>query len=657
LSFISSKENLLFDNEKSEIKLLKVYKEFDGYQCNAVQQTSDGGYMIAGVTCYNNYTGYDGLFIKTDATGKQIWNRTYGTKRSDWIEFGEQTSDGGYIFTGTSPSNNSIVSSDFDFYDLWVIKTNNIGDVEWEKRIGGDLFEEGWTIHETSDGNYVIVGCGDSYGANKTDILILKINPFGSIIWNITFGGPYWDSGFLFQETLDNGYIVLGSIDRLGDGSKDILLLKITKNGTIEWNRTFGGKEHDYARSIKQTFDGGYIITGLTNSFGSSGEHIWLIKVNEYGIEEWNKTIEVIIYFPKNEGWNDTFMGLGRSEGIFVKQTSDGGYIILAEIQGDFRRGFNYSLIKTNETGKIQWNKSYESKMYGYLNIAETTSDGGYIIGGAMWAGEIHEKLYLIKTDFEGNYNLNGILLSKNLLDGLSAYSIKSFKYNTFIPNGTSIKFQFSQNNLTWYDSNGNLNQWSELISGEHSINLNQLNIFGTNFYYRMNFSSNDKDIPILRNIKVTFTEKQDKDKDGYFDDWEIFLGTNPEDLNDHPLDNDNDKIPDGDSNNSESWMDNDDDNDGLSDNWELEFNFNPLNSADANFDNDNDGFTNLEEFQADTDPLDPDDNPNNKKDKKNKSRMQDYNFYFIMITIILLFLFLLAILMNFRNKRRRPQW
>ncbi len=153
------------------------------------------------------------------------------------------------------------------------------------------------------------------------------------IFWTRTFGGSNSDYGRSVQQVSNGGYILTGSTSSFGNGSIDIWLIKTDSNGNEEWNRILGGNDDDYGSSIQQTTDGGYIITGWTNSFGNGNYDVWLIKTDSQGYEEWNQTL----------GGSDTDIGYS------VQQTTDGGYIIAGMANND---GSNFvRLIKTDSEG------------------------------------------------------------------------------------------------------------------------------------------------------------------------------------------------------------------------------------------------------------------------------------------------------------------
>ena len=286
------------------------------------KQTTDGGYIITGMTNSYGNGNYDVWLIKTDSQGQEEWNQTFGGHMDDYGYSVQQTTDGGYIITGKTYSGNGNS-------DVWLIKTDSQGQQEWNQYFGGSNDEQGRSVQQTIDGGYIITGKTNSYGGGDYDVWLIKTDSQGQEEWNQTFGGNEYDYGYSVQQTTDGGYIITGETYSFGNGSSDVWFIKTDSQGQEEWNQTLGSSEGDSGRSGQQTTDGGYIITGYTYSFGNGENDVWFIKTDSQGQEEWNQT-------------------LGSSEmdsGHSVQQTTDGGYIITGYTHTDFW------LIKTDPQG------------------------------------------------------------------------------------------------------------------------------------------------------------------------------------------------------------------------------------------------------------------------------------------------------------------
>jgi len=241
----------------------------------SIQQTTDGGYIIAGFTASFGGSGTSIWLIKTNNNGNIILNKTYGGPYWDYGNSVQQTTDGGYIITGLLTTSGG--------GDVWLIKTDDSGNKLWDKTFGGSNSDWGWSVQQTTDGGYIITGETWSYGAGDCDVCLIKTDNNGNKIWEKTFGGANSDWGRSVQQTTDGGYIITGYTGSIGAGGFDVWLIKTDKNGNRIWDRTFGGPLWDYGNSVQQTTDGGFIITGHTNSSGAGGFDVWLIKTDSQG--------------------------------------------------------------------------------------------------------------------------------------------------------------------------------------------------------------------------------------------------------------------------------------------------------------------------------------------------------------------------------------
>ena len=239
----------------------------------SVQQTSDGGYIITGCTGSFGNGLSDVYLIKTDGNGNEQWSQTFGGTGDDLGYSVQQTSDGGFIITG--------VTGEMGYEDVYLIKTDGNGIEQWSQTFGGTYTDFGNSVQQTSDGGYIITGCTGSFGNGLSDVYLIKTDENGNELWNQTFGGTSTDMGNSVQQTTDGGYIITGYTGSFGNGS-DVYLIKTDENGEEIWSQTFGGTGDDVGSSVQQTTDGGYIITGYTFSFGNESD-VYLIKTNEWG--------------------------------------------------------------------------------------------------------------------------------------------------------------------------------------------------------------------------------------------------------------------------------------------------------------------------------------------------------------------------------------
>jgi hypothetical protein len=372
-----------------------------------VRETPDGGYILGGASISdisgekteNSKGDFDMWIIKIDINGEIEWQKTIGGNASDDLHSIELTPDGGYIAAGESVSNisgdkteNSRGSDDF-----WIVKLDASGNVEWDKTIGGSDYDAFPKIKVINDGYYI---CGDStsnISGEKTedaigedDYWLLKLDNSGNILWQKTIGGSSTDFIESISETIDGGCIlggtsnsnISGSKTENSFGSNDYWVVKIESDGTIEWDKTYGGESTDNLHSLIQTFDNGYLLAGdsFSNISGNKTEDskggldYWIIKLNTNGAIEWQKTIG----------------GESGDKANSIYQTNDGGYIVggssLSDISGDKNEngigGGDYWAIKLNNVGLIEWQNTIGGSDFDKITSIIQTSNNNYLIAG-----------------------------------------------------------------------------------------------------------------------------------------------------------------------------------------------------------------------------------------------------------------------------------
>ncbi|WP_319642089.1 right-handed parallel beta-helix repeat-containing protein [Methanovulcanius yangii] len=296
----------------------------------AVKQTSDGGYIVAGATssvngdATGNHGGGDVWLVKLDSDGLILWQRCLGGWCSDFARSVQQTSDGGYIITGQTWSNDGDVTGNHGEWDAWVVKLNSNGQILWQRCLGGSDIDEAYSIQQTSDGCYIVAGLtfstdGDMTGNHgNVDAWVGKLDHDGKILWLRCLGGWTGDGAHSIQQTADGGYIVAG---RAG---LDAWVVKLDNTGNIVWQRCLGGTDSDEAYSVQQTSDGSYIVAGMTYSIDGDvtgnhgGKDAWVVKLDNAGNIVWQRCL----------GGSDTEVYNGACP---VQQTSDGGYIVASD--------------------------------------------------------------------------------------------------------------------------------------------------------------------------------------------------------------------------------------------------------------------------------------------------------------------------------------
>jgi len=369
-------------NEPSVAAWAKTYggTGYDG--ATSIQYTSDGGYIVSGGT--SSFGVYDnGWVLKLDDAGDVIWQKTYGGASGDRTYYIQQTSDGRYIAVGETASFGAGSS------DLWVLKLDDAGNVEWQKTYGGSALDAGYRIQQTSDGGYIVAGVAGSFGAGSLDFWVLKLDGVGNVEWQKTYGGPGYEFMHSFQQTSDGGYIAAGQTLSFGAGLSDLWVLKLDDAGNVEWQKTYGGSAIDVAYSFQQTSDGGYMVVGHTSSFGAGDFDLWVLKLDSAGDVVWQKT----------------YGGSAGDYGWYIKRTFDSGYIVVGTTYSFGAGDSDLWVLKLDSAGDVVWQKTYggPTREYWHTNIQQR-SDGSYLVAGHTYSfGAGSADLWVLKLRPDGS--------------------------------------------------------------------------------------------------------------------------------------------------------------------------------------------------------------------------------------------------------------
>ncbi len=256
------------------------------------------------------------------------FERTYGGTGNDYGYSVAQTTEGGYIIVGSTRSYGS------GFTDVYLIKTNPSGDIIWTRTYGGTDDDWGRSVAQTTDGGYIIAGSTRSYGVIWNDVYLIKTDSIGDTLWTKTYsGGYYYEYGYSVAQTTDRGYIISGTVESYYPHWRDVYLIKTDSLGATLWTSVYGSTSHDYGYSVAQTTDGGYIIAGITVAYPGTSDAVYVIKTDFSGI-----TL-----------WDETYDGIGNDCGWSVAQTTDGGYIIAGETESYGAGGYDVYLISLGE--------------------------------------------------------------------------------------------------------------------------------------------------------------------------------------------------------------------------------------------------------------------------------------------------------------------
>ncbi len=360
----------------------KTYEAASDDYVYGMIQTSDGGYAITG---YTGGTVYANVFLeKTDMMGDLEWKKTYGGSGADVGQGIVQTSDGGYVIAGYSDS----YSSGDD--DILLLKVDGSGNQLWLKTYGEGSVDQGFALIKTADGGFAVAGNNYNYGGSGSEgVSLVKFDGDGTLQWYKSYvGGRGWG----LVQTAD-GYAISGTIaPTYGQAYTDALLIKTNSAGVEQWRKTFGGPDFDSAFAIIQTYDGGYALCGGTDSFDIGMGDVYLIRTDSYG----------------NLFWNKTFGGASGDSGKAIVEDSDHGLLILgSSMSFNTEHTYKMYLIKTDEVGNEQWSKTYGMFMLAYGECIVRTSDGGYaIVGTAAHSSSGDFDPFLVKGDIVGEFGL-----------------------------------------------------------------------------------------------------------------------------------------------------------------------------------------------------------------------------------------------------------
>ena len=447
----------------------------------SISQTTDGGYIMGGYSLSNdgdvteNNGSGDYWVVKLNQTGNIEWQKSMGGSSFEAVSSIKQTQEGGYIIAGTTESNNGDVTGNHGGQDYWIVKLDAVGNMQWHKSFGGSSDDYAESIEQTEDAGYIVAGYsasndGDVTGNNGSiDYWIVKLSSTGDLQWQKSLGGSNWDFANSIKQTSDGGYIVAGSSgsnngDVTGNnGGDDFWIAKLNEVGNLQWQKSLGGSGNDFAQSIVQTADGGYIIAGQSDSnngdvTGNHGEaDYWIVKLNIAGELQWQKSLGGSL----NDGARN------------IQQTPDGGYVIAGHSNsndGDVTGNHgetDYWVVKLNTTGELQWQKSLGGSSGEAAYSIKWTSDGGYIIAGLSGSTD---------GDISGNQGSEDCWIVKLEPDPLSLNEFDS-QINIF-PNPVSSVLNISANepikSVSVYNQLG-----QEVMASSHFESTLQLDMSG----------------------------------------------------------------------------------------------------------------------------------------------------------------------------------
>jgi Secretion system C-terminal sorting domain len=418
-----------------------------------------------------------------------------------------QTYDNGYAVAGATSSTGNGST------DAYLLKTDSLGIFQWQKTYGGINIDQAYSIQETKDTGFVIAGFTNSFGNGGYDLYVIKTNRYGDTIWTRTYGGSNWDFAYSIAETADNGFIVTGGTYSFGKGYEDIYLLKLNSIGDTLWTKTFGGAKDDEARSIIQTLDGGYILTGYTKSFKDINGSYYTIKTNSLGDTLWTSEFgrsgedvayEVIervyggyIVGGKSKSSNGDYDGLAANLSITgaldtnfhiygdasgddavhsLKQYPGGLWAVVGYTNANGAGSEDFLLYVETSTGNLgKTIGGIDSDKAYYIN---KTRDHGFIICGNTESFGNSDHVFLVKTDS------NGVTIGapKVTITDIKHYN-KSNDICKLYPNPANEKLY--------------LNFTTKGLTNNHPITLNITDMIGRIYYQRSIYINGSEAIEI----------------------------------------------------------------------------------------------------------------------------------------------------------------
>lgn len=393
-----------------------------------VVQANDGGYVIAGSTKSNDGditdkpgTDYDYLVLKLSAAGERLWSKTYGGTADDRATGISNTSDGGYVISGHSRSADEDVSGNEGFHDYWILKIDANGNKQWDKNFGFSGSDQAFKVFETKDGGYFASGFLDvsaSEGEGNDDrnrevqhgvgeYWAIKMDSSGDWVWRRYFGGSNNDRSYSALETADEGFLLVGASESddfdITDskGSYDFWAVRIDKDGTLLWTKSFGGTQIDIGYAVTKTSDGNYLMVGdvrstdgdVTNPLGNADA--WAVKFSE--------TNGDII-------WQKTYGGGAFESARSIRPISNNRYLLSASTRsnnGDIsvNKGENDAWIFIiSENGALQFEMTIGGTNLDFAQDALETSDGKLVIVGNTESNDV---------DISENQGLKDLLIIK----------------------------------------------------------------------------------------------------------------------------------------------------------------------------------------------------------------------------------------------------
>ncbi|TKJ42357.1 hypothetical protein CEE37_01360 [candidate division LCP-89 bacterium B3_LCP] len=357
-----------------------------------------------------------------------LWTQTYGGSNSEVATDIIQTSDGNFLLAGGT---HSFGVGDGD---MWLIMVDNFGNQVWDSTYGGSGNEYATSIISAGDGNYLLGGRTKSYGAGGYDWYVLKIDATGHTVWSHTYGGSADDNLNAMVSSGDGGFLLTGNTKSFGAGDEDIWLVKVDSLGNTLWSKTYGLTATDAASSIIPAGDGGFLLAGFSDPFGSSPDRGYLLKVDAEGDSLWSKHYGTsssdgfYTILPKGDGnflmggltqktgnydmwlfcvnangdsiWSKSYEGSGEDDCRSVIASGDGGYLLTGYTNSKGAGSYDYWLMKVDSVGTTIWDTTYGGPNQETTGVAVHAEDGNILVLGNSYSfGAGSRDFWLLKIE------------------------------------------------------------------------------------------------------------------------------------------------------------------------------------------------------------------------------------------------------------------
>ncbi len=342
-----------------------VYGGGGNDEARSIWQTTDGGYIVAGISGSYPSGNSDVFLLKIDSVGAIMWFKFPGGTNLQAGYSVQQTSDGGFIVAGLTDAGG------FGGYDVYLLKTDINGDSLWSKTYGGADWDFGYYVEETADNGFIIGGTTYSFGEGQ-QMYLIKTDATGDTTWTKTYGGLGLESAACVRQTTDNGYILSGSTTSYGAGEKDVYLVKTDANGDTLWTKTFGDIKDDEGTFVEQTIDGGYVLSAIRTNPTTNRNDENYIKTDGTGTQQWEQIFNSVVgdksyvIHQRNDG---TYVAAGAIDGLgggltdyFFLRMNGGGYPIgFVRTEGGEKNDILHSMQVANDQGLIMagYSESY----------------------------------------------------------------------------------------------------------------------------------------------------------------------------------------------------------------------------------------------------------------------------------------------------------